>query len=119
VGQHLGHGQCQARLARAARAGEGDQPGVLQERLQLGQLLFPADEARHWQRQGSGQGVWRQQWREVIGQFRGDQLEDLLRLPQVTQVLLAAGRLVACGANGATRRSEFHSDTGRPGEYCR
>ena len=81
----------EAGLAGATGAGQGDEGYVrAQQQVAYGdQFLVAADERVALDRQVVGQRVEAAQWREVNGQVRGDDLEDVLGTGQVLEAMAA------------------------------
>jgi len=78
-------------LARAPRPGERHQAHAVppQELVDLGHLPLAADEGRRLDREVGRPVVERPQRRKVAGQGRIDELEEMLRLGQVLQSVVA------------------------------
>ena len=78
-----GHPERESSLAGAARTREGEQTHrlALDAGADLPQLGLPSDERGGLGGQVVGSAVGRRQRREVVGERRVDQLEELLRPP--------------------------------------
>jgi len=82
-----GHLEREAGLAGAARTGEGKQTDrlALDAGADLAQLGLASDERRGLGGQVVGSAVGRRQRREGLRERRVDQLEELLRPPQILE----------------------------------
>jgi hypothetical protein len=76
-------------LARAARAGQRDEPGAAQQRQRLGELPFPAHEGRQLGGQVVRMGVERTKRRELGSKPVHDELGEPLRRAEVLEAMLA------------------------------
>jgi hypothetical protein len=111
-GEELGRDlEGQAGLAGATRAGQGEQPGLLQQRPDLGDLLLPADEGGELHREVAGPGVQRPRRREVGREALDQQLVQVLGHGDVLQPVVAQ---VAEG--GPLRQGLLHQPPGGLGD---
>jgi hypothetical protein len=76
-------------LPGAAGPGQREQPGLVQEGLDLSDRLLSSDEPAHLRRQVVGPGVQRAQWRERRGESLDGELEQPFRVGEVLQPVLA------------------------------
>jgi hypothetical protein len=86
IGCHL---QREPGLATPARAGQREQARLGQKLRDLRQLRLPSDEIRELGGQVVRPGLEAPQGREVCGEIRDDDLEDLLGALEVFQAVLA------------------------------
>ena len=77
------------RLAAAAGPGDGEQPRVVEQRVELRELGLTPDERRELGRQVVGDAVGTEQWWELGRQVVVGQLEHLLRAAQVLEPVRA------------------------------
>ncbi len=117
--------QGDARLADAARPGEGEQRRRCQQALRFGELRLATDEARQLARQVVGMRIHRPQRRELGRQVRDDRLEEPLLPGQVAEPMLPEvaerhpGRqLPGDQVMGRLRHEELPSVSGRA-DPCR
>ena len=104
AGQGLGrHLERQARLAGAARAGEGEQRRFAQQAVHFGDLALPADKVVSWTGRLCGAGAQRAQGWKVGWQARRRQLEDMLGAAEVFEPMLA--QVAQLGAGGIPSRT--------------
>ena len=92
----------EARLAAATRAGDGEQPRVLEQRVELGELGLPADERRELGGQVVGDAVGAEQRRELRLEVGVRELEDLFGPAQVLQPVRAEVEPVGTNASVAS-----------------
>ena len=81
--------QREAGLARAAGAGERDEPRLAEQPLELGQIAFAPDEGIHLSRKIVGQHFQRTQRRKILAQTGRDELVDVLGRDEIAQPTLA------------------------------
>ena len=95
LGEQLGGDpEGQPGLSRPTRPGQGEQAGLAEEPLHLGDLLLPAHERGELQRQVVRPGVQRPGSREVGGEALDDQLVEALGVvdaPQAVHAQVAEG----------------------------
>ena len=121
VGEVRGAPDGERRLARAARAGERQEPdGAVRQAIRdLRDLARPADQRGDPRRQVGRPRPGGDQRREVATEVGVDELEEMLGAAEVPEVVLAEVAKLRAGAAVARARARRRTPRGAPGRRDR